>query len=190
MFQEDGYQIIGGLLPYKTRESLSKTIDVLQQKGLLQYSDGQVEKAYSAYGNPVTEKLLQTLCPVFSEITQLSLFPTYSYSRIYLKGALLSKHVDREACEISATITLDVDSPSIWPIFLETYKKIVRVELEPGDTLIYKGQELPHWRECFEGERQIQVFLHYVRQDGQYKDFKYDKSVTTGILSLASNQRC
>ena len=27
--------------------------------------------------------------------------------------------------------------------------------------LVYKGMELEHWREAFEGDNCIQVFLHY-----------------------------
>ena len=37
----------------------------------------------------------------------------------------------------------------------------VKVELEPGDMLIYSGCDLEHWREPFEGNNNAQVFLHY-----------------------------
>jgi hypothetical protein len=52
-----------------------------------------------------------------------------------------------------------------WPIYLEpsgeTGKKGVRVDLKPGDMLVYKGCELEHWREKFKGKECVQVFLHY-----------------------------
>ena len=35
------------------------------------------------------------------------------------------------------------------------------MKLNPGDMLIYKGNELEHWREPFEGDHCAQVFLHY-----------------------------
>ena len=49
-----------------------------------------------------------------------------------------------------------------WPIFLEKNKKKIKIKLQPGDLLIYKGEELPHWREKFEGNTCIQIFFHYV----------------------------
>jgi hypothetical protein len=40
--------------------------------------------------------------------------------------------------------------------------------------MIYKGLEVPHWREPFAGERQLQLFLHYVRQDGPHAAQRFD----------------
>jgi len=54
------------------------------------------------------------------------------------------------------------------------------VALERGDILLYKGAERPHWREPFDGEWQIQVFLHFVRKGGPYEEFKYDKRPCLG----------
>jgi hypothetical protein len=34
--------------------------------------------------------------------------------------------------------------------------------------------EMPHWRDPFEGEWQVQAFLHYVRKNGLYPDRVYD----------------
>lgn len=40
--------------------------------------------------------------------------------------------------------------------------------------MIYKGLEVPHWREPFAGEQQLQLFLHYVRQDGPHASQRFD----------------
>lgn len=63
-----------------------------------------------------------------------------------------------------------------WPIYLskntkdgketsQGYKpskaKGIKVNLNPGDMLIYRGCELEHWRNKFEGKECAQVFLHY-----------------------------
>ena len=119
--------------------------------------------------------LLRILMPKISEITDCRLCPTYSYARVYLQGAVLPRHVDRPACEISTTLVIVYESPKIWPIFIETNGETIVIELEQGDALIYSGVEIPHWREEFEGEYQIQVFLHYIREDGKYERFKFDK---------------
>ena len=36
-----------------------------------------------------------------------------------------------------------------------------KVNLKPGDMLVYKGNLCEHWREAFAGEDCGQVFLHY-----------------------------
>jgi hypothetical protein len=48
-----------------------------------------------------------------------------------------------------------------WPIFLKKGKKDISINLGIGDLLIYKGQEIEHWREPYLGQEYAQVFLHY-----------------------------
>jgi hypothetical protein len=94
--------------------------------------------------------------------------------RIYVRGAELAKHTDRNSCEISATVPIEFESQNNWPLCIEVDGNVRKIELEPGDALIYKGIQIPHWREAFQGERQVQIFLHYVRKDGPYSEFKFD----------------
>ena len=175
LFEENGYVIFKQFLPRIMCDYISANIKVLEANSAFGYGDNQVEKAFSAGALTVTETLLDIVTPVLSKMINCDLYPTYSYVRIYLKGADLEKHHDRPSCEVSATLPLSYDSPNIWPIYVETGSKVTAIELEPGDALIYKGIEVPHWREAFEGERQVQVFLHYVRKDGEYGEYKFDK---------------
>ena len=124
------------------------------------WSDPQVPNTYSHYSDIVMETLLQELKIKMEKNTNLKLIETYSYARIYKKGDVLEKHKDRFSCEISTTLNLGGDP---WPIFIEEYKtnKEVKVNLLPGDMLVYKGNILSHWREKFNGENCGQVFLHY-----------------------------
>jgi hypothetical protein len=39
--------------------------------------------------------------------------------------------------------------------------KGTKINLKPGDMLVYSGCDLEHWREPFQGDECIQVFLHY-----------------------------
>jgi hypothetical protein len=110
------------------------------------------------------------------ELTGLELYPTYTYGRIYWKGSTLAPHKDRPSCQYSATLCIDND-PKPWPIFMDG-KKIL---LNAGDIAVYKGCEVEHWREPYEGNQQIQLFLHYVDANGIYKDFKFDKRPMLGI---------
>ena len=126
------------------------------------WSDKQIPNTYSHYADIVMETLLEKIKPVMEKNTGLKVLPTYTYARIYKKGDILKRHKYRPSCEISTTINLGGDS---WPIYLEPSgekgKEGVKVNLNPGDMLIYRGCELEHWREAFEGDNCGQVFLHY-----------------------------
>ena len=160
------------------------------------WKDQQIPNTYSIYGDPVFDTLLMKVLPVMQRETGLDVIPTYSYARIYKKGDILKKHKDRPSCEISTTLNLGGDP---WPIFIDPtgsnnvvdeYKGIMkpdapkgnRVDLKPGDMLIYSGCELEHWREPFKGKLCGQVFLHYNHANGPFaKSNLYDKRPLLGI---------
>ena len=153
------------------------------------WNDEQVPDTYSHYADIVMETLLVKVMPIMEKATKLKLNPNYSYARIYKKGDILHRHKDRFSCEISTTLNLGGDS---WPIFLEpsgeSNKKGIRVNLEPGDMLIYKGNELEHWREAFEGENCVQVFLHYnnIKTKGADQNI-FDKRIHLGLPGYFKN---
>ena len=138
------------------------------------WNDEQVPNTYSHYADIAMETLLLRTLPVMEKYTKLKLNPTYSYARIYKTGDILHRHKDRFSCEISTTVNLGGDP---WPIYLEPKKNVgipdgkkitvssnnkgVRVNLKPGDMLVYRGMELEHWRQEFQGSECCQVFLHY-----------------------------
>jgi hypothetical protein len=138
------------------------------------WNDEQIPETYSHYGDIAMETLLLAVQPIMEKQTKLKLNPTYAYARIYKKGDILHRHKDRFSCEISTTLNLGGDD---WPIFIEKdpkkggikegqgyvsdYTKGTKVNLQPGDMLVYKGNILEHWRDAFEGEDCGQVFLHY-----------------------------
>ena len=141
------------------------------------WSDEQVPNTYSHFADIAMETLLLNVQPKMEKLTGLKLNPTYSYARIYKKGDVLHRHKDRFSCEISTTMNLGGED---WPIYLENKKNVgipdgkkitvsssnkgVKVNLKPGDMLVYKGMILEHWREVFLGDNCAQVFLHYNNQ--------------------------
>jgi len=160
------------------------------------WGDTQIPNTYSHYADHVMETLLMKTLPVMQKETGLELVPTYSYARAYKKGDILKRHKDRPSCEISTTIHLGGDQ---WSIFIDPtgsnnvideYKNImkpdapqgVKVDLDVGDMLVYSGCELEHWREEFQGNVCVQVFLHYNHINGQFAEKnKFDKRPMLGI---------
>ena len=122
------------------------------------------------YNDPLIDAFLKTKLSKVELESQTKLFPTYGYWRYYVYGATLNKHTDRPACEIS--ITACVKKHDNWPIIVEDKS----FELEEGDAVLYKGLEQKHWRPgIYTGEGIAQVFLHYVNQNGPYKNHAYDE---------------
>jgi len=149
------------------------------------WNDRQVPNTYSHYSDIVMDTLLQEVKPVMEKHTKLKLSETYSYARIYKKGDVLARHKDRYSCEISTTLNLGGDS---WPIYLDPTGKEkqagVKVDLDPGDMLIYSGCELEHWREEFKGKNCGQVFLHYNKANSKTAKKNYlDKRPLLGVPS-------
>ena len=149
------------------------------------YQDPQIPHTYSQYSNIAMETLMLKCQPEMEKVTGLKLYPAYTYARIYKKGDELKRHKDRFSCEISTTMNLGGDP---WPIYLEpsgeTDKKGIKVDLKPGDMLVYRGVELEHWRNKFKGKECVQVFLHYNnRKTPGAKDNMFDKRPHLGLPS-------
>ena len=161
------------------------------------YADLQIPNTYSHYGDTAMETLMLKCQPQMEKETGLKLYPSYTYARIYKKGDILKRHKDRFSCEISTTMNLGGDD---WPIYLEPNAKKggvkpgvgyvsdntkgVRVDLKPGDMLVYRGVELEHWREKFKGKQCVQVFLHYNnRKTPGARDNMFDKRPHLGLPS-------
>jgi hypothetical protein len=165
------------------------------------WNDPQVPNVYSHYADICMETLLLKCKSLMEKHTKLKLIPTYSYARIYEKGATLFRHKDRPSCEISTTMNLGGDP---WPIYIDptgednisdrkfTNKgeevkikkgahKGVKVDLSPGDMLVYSGCDLEHWRKPFKGKDCAQVFLHYNNVKTQGNTNLYDGRKHVGL---------
>ena len=170
LFATHKYAYLKSFIDEQNCAELTQVLKHAVKDGLTTQDD-QCPKSQAVYGHPRFDQLLQDLLPRFEIASGFKLLPTYSYARLYAPGEELLKHTDRPACEISATITLGFKGNS-WPIYIDGNK----VDMKVGDAVLYRGQEVEHWREKYEeGEWQAQVFLHYVDANGPHKNEKYDR---------------
>ena len=163
--------------------------------GYYESKNEQIPNTYAQYANMAMETLLLKCQPDMEKATGLKLNPAYTYARIYKKGDELKRHKDRFSCEISTTMNLGGDK---WPIYLSPNENVgapdgkkitvaskakgIKVNLKPGDMLVYRGCELEHWREKFKGKECVQVFLHYNNRNtpGAKKNI-FDKRMHLGL---------
>ena len=214
-FKEKKYKIIKNAISYELAQFCYKyfTLKAKVFKTMLEkrtvspyidfmgtFNDPQVPNSYAHYGDIVMETLLTDMHKKMQDETNLNLVPTYSYARIYYNGNVLKRHKDRPSCEISTTMNLGGDP---WPIYLEPNKNVgipgengctfestnpgIKVDLNPGDMLVYSGCTLEHWREKFEGDNCVQVFLHYNNIETQGEVNKYDNRPHLGLPSSYKN---
>ena len=167
--------------------------------------EAQVNGSVSRYFYPQYIDVHNQIRKVLESKLGKRLYNTYYYERFYFPGQELKKHVDRDACEISVTVHISSNIKEPWPIWVKSADKYIDKEktelkeegiiypvfLLPGDGLVYKGCERPHWREWMPGTLQTylnkknnkeskqlyyhQIFFHYVLQDGIRAHHAWDK---------------
>ena len=171
--------------------------------------ENQVEGSLARYYHPQYKIIHSGVRKKLEKILGRKLYKTYYYDRFYFPGQELTAHADRDACEISVTIHISTNLPDDlkdWPIKVKTpdtytdkRKTAVLVPgeersciLNPGDGMIYKGCERPHWRDPMPTPRvrkrdkllrrpqsdyyYHQIFFHYVLQDGERAHCAWDKA--------------
>jgi len=172
--------------------------------------EGQVEGSLARYSHPHYKKIHSGVRKKLEKIIGRNLYDTYYYDRYYFVGQELKKHADRDACEISVSIHISTNLPDDlknWPFKIKTpdiykdlneeeqfnykMKSIIKTSgeersciLNPGDGVIYKGCERPHWRDPMPGKKKglfnkteyyyHQIFFHYVLEDGQRSHCAWD----------------
>jgi hypothetical protein len=196
-FKENNYAVIKNAISDELRDFVTQyaLFDELQDytpEEDIFPTQCQSPKSHSKFADPAMETMLLHLHKTMEESTGLKLYPTYSYYRVYRNGDELKPHTDRPACEISSTLCFGYDygpnNDFNWPIFLMGKK----INLLPGELLIYKGFEHEHWREklmCSNSAWQVQGFFHYVDVNGPYADQKYDLRENVGFIPKGRRMR-
>lgn len=164
--------------------------------------DGQTSSLVAQYGDHLMETILDMSTPVVEQNVGKKLWPTYSFFRIYDKGSSLPIHKDRPSCEYTVALCLgadpmnkpyeifvgEEDDSSDYKFFHDDksynrYRIDYKFPMMPNNAIIFKGMDKIHWREYCEHDHFITVFLHYVDQEGEYKDCKFDKRPSIGASS-------
>jgi len=210
-FDENGYFVIENLW-----DPLELYYPVPLQRGQFTYYskdslafhfspiEDQVNGSVSRYWHPQYREIHSKIRKKIEEKIGRKLYNTYYYDRYYFSGQQLTRHTDRDACEISVTVHIGTNlegEDADWPIFIKTpdtysedKKRIISfgeersIILKPGDGMLYKGCERPHWRNAmptpkkkwFKKENKEyyyhQIFFHYVLQDGIRAHCAYDRA--------------
>ena len=159
---------------------------LLRQADINSYGDSQIPNAKAILDHEyMFETLQERLWPAIESIVGEELIPTYSYARLYSNGDVLEKHSDRPACEISVTLQLSRSHHYAWPIYMGKQ----RYDMGEGDAVIYRGCDIEHWRDMCDGPEGYysgQVFLHYVKKNGEHTSHAGDSTVRDNYSYMKS----
>lgn len=178
-FEAPGYKIVRNA--YDVTNHRTGLADLFFYCRFLPDSDDDQNSPNSPayYGDIEISKVLIRLMPLIASEVGLEFYPTYPYMRRHGSRGVLPRHKDREACEISCKLCIGHDSDYSWPIWVEDRMgNEHEVTQRPGDLLIYRGTDQPHWREPAV-ERvtcQTQAFLHDVDQNGPCQNEIFDQT--------------
>lgn len=205
LFEQNGYLILKNLC-----DSDYLYEDVPEERGLIHYfgsldkfqhtEELQVKGSLARYSHPYYKEAHCQIKLAIEKIIGKKLYPTYYYDRFYFYNQELVKHIDRESCEISVSVHISTNLEEPWAIKVKTpndyssdgsINKIGaehHVLLNPGDALLYKGCERPHWRDPLPSRHKgifsrfkkedtyyHQIFFHYVLADGIRCHHAFDK---------------
>jgi hypothetical protein len=167
MFLARGYAPSAGLIHPFHLAALRRYYRHMIRRGTIQLGDEQSSRRYVAHNDSVARFFHHQLANTISSIAGEPVKPSYVYSASYLGGAELKKHIDRGQCEFSVTLCLDFSPEprreTPWPIHLDTPKGKVTVFQALGDGLVYRGTQVPHYRDVLpEGQTSTSIFFHYV----------------------------
>jgi hypothetical protein len=173
-FRRHGYAPIPQLIDPTLADFLCSYVSTKFASLLLGSGGPLVPGSLGGYGDPAFDGLLEYLRPRIEQHSGLSLHATYSMFRLYRHGNRLRRHRDRPACEITVSLNIGQTPGEPWPIYVEGSAGSYGALLAPGDALVYRGIDLFHWREPYNGHQLVQVFLHYVDRAGPHADQKFD----------------
>jgi hypothetical protein len=165
--EKEGYAILRGLLSPLERAAWRRYCRELHREGFFEEEATQFRGRLAIYQESLARSLHPQLNGLVRHVTGEALQPSFCYLAVYPKGSQLKKHRDREQCVWNLSLVLDAaperPTDGMWPIYLECNGQPVRVSLGIGDAVLYRGTDVPHWRDPLAEQDYVTAcFYHFV----------------------------
>jgi len=119
--------------------------------------------------NNYLQLLLLLYHPFIENILNKKLFPVYANSKMYKDNSLLLPHIDYKYLEYTVTINISESTYETLLLCDINDKCIYNINLNIGDALLFKGDNVYHARYKYNGKPFIQILLHYMSKDNMEK---------------------
>ena len=196
-YRTRGYVHLQGLFPpivlqvfhgtLQKRLNLSGSSQYLMQTPLLTKPSLQV---YSMQYPPMAA-FHWALTPIAMELAGCELVPTYAYFRVYQHGDVCLVHSDREACEHSMSLMVELADNIPWALCVEHKhveqpaptsdpdfgsEEYTAIPMSAGDAVMYRGVNHRHGRiEPNPNRWSAHLFMHWVDAKGPHADHAFDQ---------------
>ena len=140
--------------------------------------DKQAQR-YKSHNESVARVLHYEILPIIEKITGENVYPTYTYTSFYVKGADLPSHTDRKECQYTVSFIVDKPEGSTWNIYVDMKnqprknigrcdpisdkKDCIPVDCDANGLMIFCGEDHSHFREKLELDYYNILLLHYRR---------------------------
>jgi len=130
------------------------------------------------------------LTPVAAQVAGCELLPSYAYFRVYQQQDICVVHSDREACEHSLSLMVELADGEPWALCIGEgevdcapaperdfgSEKYAAIPMKAGDAVLYRGVTHRHGRIDPNPNRwSAHLFFHWVDSNGPYADHAFDK---------------
>lgn len=164
---ERGYVRVPSIIGPLHTAAIRRYVGELIERNVVTLGDGQVSQRYVYHNDPHLAHLHESITPLVSTLSRKPMRASYRYLSAYTTGSELQVHTDREQCEVTVSVLVDysplVGEKAPWPIYLRCPSATMAVFQSVGEALVFRGQDVPHFREKIQaGHSCIVVLFHYV----------------------------
>lgn len=197
-YRDEGYVLLKGLFPPNVlqafRSRIQQDLNFHGSRAFVRGNSLLTKPAIEVYSleYPPMAAFLWGLTPRVSLIADRALIPSYAYFRIYQKDDVCRVHSDRQACEHSLSLTIELGDDIPWALSLEKRhldaplaaidddfgeQSFSSLAMSAGDGVMYRGVNHRHGRlEPNPNSWSAHMFLHWVDPDGPYADHAFDRA--------------
>lgn len=197
LYKENGYVLLKNLFPPAVlaafRSRLQEDLGLMRSRQFVRSCELLTLPSIEVYSleYPPMAGFLWGLTPRVAQVAGCELMPSYAYFRIYQKGDLCRVHSDREACEHSLSLTVELGDKIPWALSVENRRleqpspkidpdfggePFSSLAMDAGDGVMYRGVNHRHGRlEPNPNSWSAHLFLHWVDANGPYASHAFDR---------------
>lgn len=206
-YRSDGYVLLKHLFPPLVlaafRARLQQDLDLMGSRAFVRTNNLLTMPAIEVYSleYPPMASFLWGLTPRVAQIAGCELMPSYAYFRIYQQGDICRVHSDRQACEHSLSLTMELGENIPWALSMEKRRldqplaaidpdfageHYSSLPMSAGDAVMYRGVNHRHGRlEPNPNSWSAHLFLHWVDANGPYTAHAFDRANVEAVRQQA-----
>ena len=195
-YRSKGYALLTGLFPAKVTRTfharMQSDLNLANSREFVATCDLSLKPTIEVYSSQYAPMATfhWGLTPTVSSLSGCELLPTYAYFRVYQRGDICRVHSDRDACEHSLSLMLELADDRPWPLCVGKERRAPTSEVDAdfgseefnslpmsaGDGVLYQGVTHRHGRlEPNPNRWSAHLFLHWVDSKGPHASHAFDQ---------------